>query len=58
MRILIGGQNICSFARGEHDDERQIQDYFVMSGYLTIHGVFVKKDLVRQLVAVESEEPK
>ncbi|KPM41725.1 hypothetical protein AK830_g4818 [Neonectria ditissima] len=58
VRILIGGQNICSFARGEHDDESQIQDYFVTSAYLPIHGVFVKKDLVRQLVAVESEKPK
>ncbi|KAH7116578.1 hypothetical protein B0J13DRAFT_600004 [Dactylonectria estremocensis] len=58
VRILIGGQNICSCARGEHDDESSIQDYFVTSGHLDIHGVFVKKDLVRQLVAVESEKAK
>ncbi|KAL7911336.1 hypothetical protein GGI35DRAFT_345190 [Trichoderma velutinum] len=58
VRMLVGGQNICSFARGEDDEETQIQDYFVTPLHSKIHGVFVKKDLVRQLVAIESEKPK
>jgi hypothetical protein len=57
VMIYIGGQNICSHAWREHENESHIQDYHVVSGPLAIDGVFVKEGLVRQLVAVESEEP-
>ncbi|KAF0643252.1 hypothetical protein FPSE5266_06903 [Fusarium pseudograminearum] len=56
VMIFVGGQNICSYPRGGHEDADEIQDYFVTpSPSLEIHGVFVKKGLVRQLVALESE---
>lgn len=55
VKIFVGGQNICSYPRGGHEDADEIQDYFVIPSPLTIHGVFVKKGLVRQLVALESE---
>ncbi|CAF3499577.1 unnamed protein product [Fusarium graminearum] len=55
VKIFVGGQNICSYPRRGHEDADEIQDYFVIPSPLTIHGVFVKKGLVRQLVALESE---
>ncbi|QPC65853.1 hypothetical protein HYE67_008084 [Fusarium culmorum] len=55
VKIFVGGQNICSYPRGGHEDADEIQDYFVIPSPLTIHGIFVKKGLVRQLVALESE---
>lgn len=57
VKIFVGGQNICSYPRGGHEDADEIQDYFVIPLALKIHGVFVKKGLVRQLVAMESERP-